>query len=83
MPAARQPKALTVIINEDPPNLWDVATQVGGAGGRQLLPVVQNIHGDDSLSPQTGGVAAINKRAATATPVVQGIQSDLAGISVF
>ena len=42
-----------------------------------LLPVVQNIHGDDSLNPRTGGVAAINKRAAAATPVVQGIQADL------
>ncbi len=25
-----------------------------------LLPVVQNIHGDESINPQTGGVAAIN-----------------------
>ena len=37
-PAA--PKTISVIINEDPPNFWDVATQVGGAGGRQLLPMV-------------------------------------------
>ncbi len=44
---------------------------------RQLLPVVQNIHGDESMSPQTGGVAAINKRAQTALPVVGGISSDL------
>ncbi len=44
---------------------------------RALLPVVQNIHGDESMSPQTGGVAAINKRAAIGAPVVQGIQSDL------
>ena len=42
-----------------------------------LLPVVQNIHGDDSISATTGGVAAINKRAAAATPVVAGIQQDL------
>ena len=42
-----------------------------------LLPVVQNIHGDDSMNPQTGGVAAINKRAAAAAPVVGGIQTDL------
>src|SRR3954453_8911407 len=28
-----------------------------------LLPVVRNIHGDDSMSATTGGVAAINKRA--------------------
>jgi hypothetical protein len=42
-----------------------------------LLPVVANIHGDESMNPQTGGVAAINKRAQTALPIVGGIQSDL------
>jgi len=42
-----------------------------------LLPVVQNIHGDDSMNARTGGVAAINKRAQAALPVVGGIQSDL------
>ncbi len=42
-----------------------------------LLPVVQNIHGDESINAQTGGVAAINKRAQTAIPVVAGIQQDL------
>ena len=50
---------------------------------RALLPVVQTIHGDDSLSPQTGGVAAINKRAATAAPVVNGIQSDLSRANIL
>ena len=44
---------------------------------RALLPVVQNIHGDDSMSAQTGGVAAINKRAQIGLGVVQGIQTDL------
>jgi small nuclear ribonucleoprotein (snRNP)-like protein len=44
---------------------------------KQLLPVVQNIHGDETISAQKGGVAAINKRAAIATPVVGGIQLDL------
>ena len=44
---------------------------------KQLLPVVQNIHGDDTMSAQRGGVAAINKRALAATPVVGGIQIDL------
>lgn len=34
------PKSITIALNEDPPGLWEVATQVGGAGGRQLLPVV-------------------------------------------
>ena len=50
---------------------------------RNLQPVVQTIHGDDSLSVTTGGVAAINKRAATATPVVQGIQSDLSRANIL
>jgi hypothetical protein len=50
---------------------------------KALLPVVQTIHGDDSLSVTTGGVAAINKRAATATPVVQGIQTDLSRANIL
>jgi len=50
---------------------------------KQLLPVVQTIHGDDSLNVRTGGVAAINKRAATATPVVGGIQTDLSRANVL
>ena len=50
---------------------------------KQLLPVVQNIHGDDSMSPQRGGVAAINKRAQTAIPIVQGIQTDLSRQNVL
>lgn len=48
-----------------------------------LLPVVQNIHGDDSISARTGGVAAINKRAQTALPVVGGIQSDLSKANIL
>jgi len=48
-----------------------------------LLPVVQTIHGDDSLNVRTGGVAAINKRAATATPVVAGIQTDLSRANIL
>ncbi|MGH9265166.1 MAG: hypothetical protein ACRD1D_10790 [Acidimicrobiales bacterium] len=48
-----------------------------------LLPVVQNIHGDESMSFQTGGVAAINKRAAVATPVVGGIQTDLSRANIL
>ena len=50
---------------------------------RALLPVVQTIHGDESLSVTTGGVAAINKRAATAAPVVNGIQSDLSRANIL
>ena len=50
---------------------------------KALLPVVQNIHGDDSMSPQTGGVAAINKRAANATPIVGGIQTDLSRANIL
>ena len=48
-----------------------------------LLPVVQTIHGDDSLSVTTGGVAAINKRAATAAPVVGAIQTDLSRANIL
>ncbi len=48
-----------------------------------LLPVVQNIHGDESMNPRTGGVAAINKRAAIATPVVGGIQSDVSRANIL
>jgi len=59
-------------------------TVVGiNATTKALLPVVQNIHGDDTLSPQNGGVAAINKRAALATPVVSGIQSDLSRANIL
>ena len=47
-----------------------------------LLPVVQNINGDNTISATTGGVAAINMRAATATPVVGGISTDLLKVSV-
>jgi hypothetical protein len=50
---------------------------------KALQPVVQNIHGDDSISAQTGGVAAINKRAALATPVVGGIQTDLSRANIL
>jgi hypothetical protein len=45
-----------------------------------LLPVVQTIHGNESLDVRTGGVAAINKRAEIATPVVNGISSDLESV---
>jgi hypothetical protein len=48
-----------------------------------LLPVVNNIHGDDSISATTGGVAAINKRAQAALPVVGGIQSDLSRANIL
>ena len=69
-------------------NATEINQTVAGPGGinattRALLPVVQNIHGDDSLSPQTGGVAAINKRAATAAPVVGGIQTDLSRANIL
>src|SRR4051794_38738025 len=42
---------------------------------RALLPVVQNIHGDDTISAQKGGVGAINQRAPAVLSVVGGIQS--------
>ena len=50
---------------------------------RQLLPVVQNIHGDESMNARTGGVAAINKRAQTALPIVGGIQTDLSRANIL
>jgi hypothetical protein len=46
----------------------------------QLLPVVRNINGDNTIDAHTGGVAAINMRAANATPVVQGISTDLLAV---
>jgi hypothetical protein len=48
-----------------------------------LLPVVNNIHGDDSISATTGGVAAIDKRAQAAIPIVAGIQTDLSRANVL
>jgi hypothetical protein len=48
-----------------------------------LLPVVNNIHGDTTMSATTGGVAAINKRAVAALPVVGGIQSDLSNANIL
>ncbi len=50
---------------------------------KQLLPVVQNIHGDESMNARTGGVAAINKRAMAAIPVVAGIQTDLSRANIL
>jgi hypothetical protein len=50
---------------------------------KQLQPVVQNIHGDDSFSLRTGGVGAINMRAQRATPVVGGIQTDLSRANIL
>jgi hypothetical protein len=42
-----------------------------------LLPVVSNIHGDDTFNARTGGVGAINMRAEEAGPIVGGISKDL------
>jgi hypothetical protein len=66
-------------------NATEINQTVVGINGttRALLPVVQNIHGDESINPQTGGVAAINKRAATAAPVVSAIQSDLSRANIL
>ncbi len=69
-------------------NATEINQTVAGPGGinattRALLPVVQNIHGDESMSAQTGGVAAINKRAQAALPVVAGIQIDLSRANIL
>ena len=50
---------------------------------KALLPVVRTINGDNTLSVQTGGVAAINMRAQTALPVVGGIQADLSRANIL
>ena len=50
---------------------------------KQLLPVVRNINGDNSMSATTGGVAAINMRAQTALPIVGGIQTDLSRANIL
>ena len=50
-----------------------------------LLPVVRTIHGDGSMSPTTGGVEAINKRADIALNPqnVPGIRGDLAAVNTI
>ncbi len=48
-----------------------------------LLPVVRSINGDNSMSVQTGGVAAINMRAQRALPIVGGIQTDLSRANIL
>ena len=64
------------------------ATEINGtvksinSTAASLLPVVQQIHGDESLDPITGGVAAINKRADLAFPPVNGISQDLRAVLV-
>jgi hypothetical protein len=50
---------------------------------KALLPVVRNINGDNSMSAQTGGVAAINMRAQNALPIVGGIQRDLSRANIL
>ncbi len=66
-------------------NAGEINTTVKSINGTvsALLPVVQNIHGDESMNAQTGGVAAINKRAQTALPIVGGIQSDLSRANIL
>jgi hypothetical protein len=48
-----------------------------------LLPVVQNINGDNTFSAQKGGVAAIDMRAQAALPIVGGIASDLSRANIL
>ena len=69
-------------INQNAGEINQTVRSINGTASA-LLPVVQNIHGDESINPQTAGVAAINKRAATATPVVGGIQQDLSRSNVL
>jgi methyl-accepting chemotaxis protein len=69
-------------INTNAGEINGTVKSINGTVGA-LLPVVQNIHGDDSMSARTGGVAAINKRAQTALPIVGGIQSDLSRANIL
>ena len=64
------------LINQNAGEINQTVRSINGTVSA-LLPVVRTIHGDESMSPTTGGVAAINKRAAIAAPVVAGIQTDL------
>src|SRR4051812_31290159 len=66
-------------------NAGDINTSVRSIDSvtKQLLPVVRNIHGDDTFSAQAGGVGAINMRAQAALPVVGGIQSDLSRANIL
>jgi hypothetical protein len=66
-------------------NAGEINTTVRGidATTKALLPVVQNINGDNSFSAQKGGVAAIDMRAQNALPVVGGIQSDLSRANIL
>src|SRR4051812_11053305 len=48
-----------------------------------LLPVVRNIHGDDTVSAQRGGVGAINVRAPAVLSAVGGIQSNLSRAGIL
>ena len=67
------------------------ATEINGtvrsinATASALLPVVQNIHGDDSMSALTGGVGATNKLidVALQPDKVPGIRDDLNRVSVL
>ena len=64
-------------------NILRNATEINGtvrsinATASSLLPVVRTINGDGSMSPLTGGVSAINRRADAAMPPVAGIREDL------
>ncbi|MGI8807654.1 MAG: hypothetical protein ACR2KK_07405, partial [Acidimicrobiales bacterium] len=69
-------------INQNAGEINQTVRSIDGVT-KQLLPVVQNIHGDESMNTRTGGVAAINKRAQTAIPVVNGIQTDLSRANIL
>jgi methyl-accepting chemotaxis protein len=80
--AARSIDATVSRINTNAGEINQTVRSINGTASA-LLPVVQTIHGDESMSTTTGGVAAINKRAAIAAPVVAGIQTDLSRANIL
>ena len=78
-------KSIDATVSKINTNAAEINGTVKGINGTAsaLLPVVRNIHGDDSLNVSTGGVAAINKRVAVAQGVVPGIQVVLSRANIL
>ncbi len=69
-------------INTNAAEINGTVKSINGTVGA-LLPVVQNINGDNRGSVRTGGVAGIDMRAQNALPIVGGIQSDLSRANIL
>lgn len=94
--AARPLSDQTIVIRDTARSIDNTVSQILSNAGEingsvksinatasALLPVVRTIHGDGSMSPRTGGVEAINKRAIIALNPdnVPGIRGDLAAVN--